>query len=107
MSSKSIQKLSSSEVPQSPAVNLVRPTQTVEHQFIEELIREGKLKARYFGRARLVDRHEIDKFIDDMFADEQELPSWVALSIKPEQGKKLIKAASAICSRFFTRRRAA
>jgi len=56
--------------------------------FIEDLIRDREVPARYFGRSRMVRRRDIDAYIDRAFAEEQADPPWVAASKARERNRK-------------------
>ena len=45
---------------------------------------------RYFGKRRLIDRRDLDAYIDKVFTEEQELPCWVTKAAerrRKDQGK--------------------
>ena len=50
------------------------------------MIQEGTIRSRYFGKRRLIDRRDLDSYIDKVFAEEQELPCWVTKAAK--RGRK-------------------
>jgi hypothetical protein len=56
---------------------------------IETLIQEGTVRSRCFGKRRLIDRRDVDAYIDQVFAQEQEPPTWVAAAA--ERGRKTVE----------------